>query len=193
MGYWGTLQCVSRKKILLYVLALSLVLLQGGRWWYPTEPLAPLAAVGAATSTSTSNAPLYKVVRVVDGDTVVLAMEGGDTKVRLIGVNTPEVVDPRRPVQCFGKEASLKTKELLKDTAVRVELDPSQGTLDKYGRTLAYLFLPDGTNVNQTLIEEGYAYEYTYRTPYAYQAAFKAAQVRAQQHAAGLWALGACQ
>jgi micrococcal nuclease len=74
------------------------------------------------------------VVRVVDGDTVVIAP---DTTVRLIGIDTPETVDPRKPVQCFGREASAYAHLLLDGRSVSLEYDPTQGRLDRYGRTLA--------------------------------------------------------
>jgi endonuclease YncB( thermonuclease family) len=111
---------------------------------------------------------------------------------RLIGMDTPETVDPRKPVQCFGKEASNKAKELLVGTKVRLEKDSTQGELDKYGRTLAYVYREDGLFYNKHMIEQGYAHEYTYNTPYKYQAEFKAAQKSAQENQRGLWSSTTC-
>ena len=136
--------------------------------------------------------PIYPVVRVVDGDTVVLSVRGVEEKVRLIGVDTPEVVDPRKPVQCFGREASNEAKRLLVGVSVRIELDPSQGERDKYGRLLAYLFLEDGTDFNLHMIEAGYGHEYTYHTPYRFQKLFKDAERRARTNFLGMWAKDAC-
>ncbi len=135
----------------------------------------------------------YAVVRVVDGDTVDIVYEGKQTRLRLIGINTPETVDPRRTVECFGKEASAQAAQLLTGKDVRLEFDLSQGRFDKYDRMLAYVFTPDGVFVNQSLIEEGFAYEYTYRTAYRYQAEFKASEHAARTNARGLWAPGVCQ
>ena len=132
------------------------------------------------------------VVRVVDGDTVDVLLNGETVRVRLIGINTPETVDPRKPVECFGKEASARAKELFEGKEVQMETDPSQSLYDKYGRLLTYLFLPDGTNVNELMIREGYAHEYTYHLPYKYQQDFKAAEKEARLSARGLWAEGAC-
>jgi micrococcal nuclease len=132
------------------------------------------------------------VVRVVDGDTVVVSLNGSHETVRLIGINTPETVDPRNTVQCFGREASNAAKSLLEHTSVSLEADPTQGDRDKYGRLLRYIFLTDGTSFNQLMIEEGYAYEYTYNKPYKYQQEFKAAQLSAQQGKKGLWNEAAC-
>ena len=119
-------------------------------------------------------------------------MDDIKTTIRLIGVDTPETVDPRKPVQCFGKEATNKMLELLHNKIALLEEDKSQGDKDKYGRLLRYVFLPDETNVNKTLIQEGYAYEYTYDLPYKYQDAFKKAQISARESKRGLWADNAC-
>lgn len=107
-------------------------------------------------------------------------------------MDTPETVEPRKPVQCFGKEASNKAKELLVGTKVRLEKDSTQGELDKYGRTLAYIYREDGLFYNKYMIEQGYAHEYTYNTPYKYQAEFKAAQKSAQENLRGLWSPTTC-
>ncbi|MEK7538948.1 MAG: thermonuclease family protein [Patescibacteria group bacterium] len=137
-------------------------------------------------------APLTRVIRVVDGDTIVIEENGVQEKVRLIGVNTPESVDPRRTVECFGKEASNFTTMLLLDKNVRIESDPSQGNRDKYGRLLRFVFLSDGTLANRTILAEGYGYEYTYKTPYRYQDDFKSAEKNARRGQKGLWAEDAC-
>jgi micrococcal nuclease len=131
----------------------------------------------------------YRVVRVVDGDTVVVS--NGDT-LRLIGIDTPETVDPREPVQCFGVEASRRAHALLDGAAVELEYDPTQGVLDRYGRTLAYVWLPDGRLFNELMIADGYAHEYTYEVPYRYQARFRAAQRAAQDAQRGLWSPATC-
>lgn len=153
--------------------------------------------VPVATTTPTESAvastTLYSVVKVVDGDTIHIEMDGKKETVRLIGMNTPETVDPRRPVECFGKEASAKAKELLDGQRVRIETEASQGERDKYGRLLGYVTREDGLFFNNYMISEGYAYEYTYRLPYKYQAEFKAAQKSAEAAGRGLWALGVCE
>jgi micrococcal nuclease len=135
---------------------------------------------------------LYPVVHVVDGDTIDVLKDGQKVRVRLIGINAPESVDPRRPVQCFGREASAEMKRVAGEQTVVLETDPSQDLHDKYGRLLAYAFLPDGTNINLHMIEAGFAYEYTYDLPYKYQRQFKTAQADAEQAGRGLWAAGAC-
>lgn len=135
---------------------------------------------------------LLKVTKVVDGDTIDVEINGEVKRLRLIGINTPETVDPRTKVECFGKEASSKAKELLEGGFVSLESDESQGERDKYGRLLRYIFLPDGTNYNQFMISQGYAYEYTYDLPYKYQFDFKQAEIDARNGNKGLWSPDTC-
>lgn len=129
------------------------------------------------------------VVKVVDGDTIHVLLNNVKETVRLIGVNTPETVDPRKPVQCFGKAASDFTKLKLSDKKVFLQDDATQTNRDKYNRLLRYAFLPDGTNFNKMLIQEGYAHEYTYDVPYQFQTEFKQAQQEAKDNNRGLWKL----
>lgn len=134
----------------------------------------------------------YKVVKVVDGDTIDVFIDNKTERLRLIGIDTPETVDPRKSVQCFGKEASNKAKEMLLGQFVSLESDDTQGERDKYKRLLRYVFLPDGNNFNLYMISEGYAHEYTYDQPYKYQAEFKQAEVDARENSRGLWNSAAC-
>lgn len=155
--------------------------------------VAPLAHVHPRASTPTfSPETFYPVTRVVDGDTLDVLNGGQEVRLRLIGINTPETVDPRKPVECFGLEASARAKVLLSGRSVRVDTDSTQDHLDKYGRTLAYVTLPDGTSFNEEMIAEGYAHEYTYHYPYKYQTEFKAAERSAREAGRGLWAPGTC-
>ena len=151
-------------------------------------PVAPVSAV----PTTGPRRPA-RVLRVVDGDTVHLSIDGKDETVRLIGINTPETVDPRRPVECLGKAASDLARRLLPvGLDVQVEGDSSQDTRDQYGRALLYVWLPGSILFNHEMIRSGMATEYTYRLPYRYQAPFKAAQAEAQSAGRGLWAPDAC-
>jgi micrococcal nuclease len=174
------------RDVLLELLVLLQLFTPGQAFPIPSQgPDVPLSAIASTT--------LYTVVKVVDGDTIHVDIDGKKETVRLIGINTPETVDPRRPVECFGKEASDTAKELMARQRVRVETDPTQGELDKYGRLLAYVYLENGIFVNKYMVEEGYAYEYTYRVPYKYQSEFKAAQKSAEVNGRGLWAPGVCE
>jgi micrococcal nuclease len=145
----------------------------------------------SATSTE-SLGTYYKVTKVTDGDTLHIDMNGTNETLRLIGINTPETVDPRKTVECFGKEASVRMKELASGKIVRLEYDDTQGTRDVYGRLLAYVYLEDGEMINRKMIAEGYAYEYTYMTPYKYQKEFRNLQSIAKTSERGLWAPNSC-
>lgn len=138
------------------------------------------------------NDDTYQVTEVVDGDTIKINFNEKIETVRLIGLDTPETVDPRKPVQCFGKEASNKARELLYGRKVTIEKDPTQGERDKYGRLLVYVYREDGLFFNKYMIEQGYAYEYTYDNAYKYQSEFKQAQKDAQAGQLGLWSSNTC-
>ena len=127
----------------------------------------------------------YTVLKVVDGDTIHVSANGQKLKIRMIGLDTPETVDPRKPVQCFGLEASGQAKTILGGQSVYLETDPSQDTIDKYGRTLAYVWTASGRLFNLDMIADGFAFEYTYDLPYRYQADFKAAENDARAQSAG--------
>ena len=127
--------------------------------------------------------PLPVVTRVIDGDTVVV--EGVGT-VRLIGVDTPETVDPRRPVGYFGKEASEFTRQLATGQRARLEFD--QDRTDRYGRTLAYVYLqPENLLLNAEIIRQGYGFAYT-RFPFRMMDQFRALEREAREAGRGLWA-----
>ncbi len=134
---------------------------------------------------ATPSGDKVKVVRVVDGDTIVVKFKNGRyEKVRLIGINTPETVDPRRPVQYFGKEASRYTKKHLLGKTVFLQYDWQ--LRDKYGRLLAYVFLPDGTFFNAKIIRDGYAFAFT-RYPFQYMKLFRKLEREAREAGLGLW------
>lgn len=146
----------------------------------------------AVLPTPTSNENTYLVEKVVDGDTLQVRMGDKKETVRLIGVDTPETVDPRKTVQCFGFEAADETRRLVEGKMVVLENDLSQGDRDKYERLLRYVYLKDGVNVNLTLIANGFGHEYTYDGPYKYQTEFKAAEKTARERGLGLWGVGVC-
>lgn len=127
------------------------------------------------------------VERVVDGDTIIVDLGGRRTRVRMIGFNTPESVDPRRPVECFGKEASDHLKSLIgSGDAVRLERDAEK--TDRYGRTLAYVFRArDGLFLNVQMVEDGYAHTLTIPPNVTYVERFRAAERDARTAGRGLW------
>ena len=159
--------------------------------------LLPLAAIAAAACAAQETAPPppaasvplptgldTTVERVVDGDTLVVA---GGHRVRLIGVDTPETKDPRRPVQCFGKEAAAFLASLLPPgTGVRLVGDVEQQ--DQYDRALAYAYrLPDGLFVNAELLRRGYAQVLTVTPNLAHADEFVSLAAEARAASRGLW------
>lgn len=127
------------------------------------------------------------VIAVVDGDTVVVRLGRERVSVRLLGVDTPETKDPRKPVQCFGREASIHTAELLpKGTVVRLEHDIEQ--YDAYGRLLAYVWrASDGLFVNLDLVEGGWADILSIAPNTLHAERFRAARDAARAEPKGLW------
>ena len=129
-----------------------------------------------------------RVVRAVDGDTIVVQLGGREETVRLIGVDTPETKAPKTGVQCYGKQASARTAQLAGRT-VNLTPDSSQGDRDRYDRLLRYVTL-DGADWDLRLIQEGFGRELTVGRGYTRQATYRAAQARARAAGVGLW--GAC-
>ncbi len=142
----------------------------------PAAPPPPVVALPVGLDTT--------IQRVVDGDTVVVA---GGHHVRLIGVDTPETKDPRRPVQCFGRQASeLMTTMLPKGVGVRLVGDVEER--DFYDRTLAYVYrLPDGLFVNAELVRQGYARVLTIPPNVAHADELVVLAGEAREGGRGLW------
>lgn len=130
------------------------------------------------------------MVRVIDGDTIIARVNGTDERIRLIGVDTPETKDPRKPVQCFGKEASDFTSGMLPPgTAIRLERDVEER--DRYDRLLAYVHrLDDDVFINRELIVQGYAQPLTIPPNVTFADEFAALAAEARDAGRGLW--GAC-
>lgn len=109
---------------------------------------------GSVAVSAAANADSGTVVRVIDGDTLVVSINNGDHTIRLLNVDTPETKDPDQPVECLGPEASdYLTSIVPPGTSVRLEFDKKRH--DRYGRTLAGVFAPDGTLVNAEIAREG--------------------------------------
>ncbi len=132
-------------------------------------------------SSSPANSDEVTVTKVVDGDTIEI--EGGQ-KVRYIGIDTPETVDPRKTVQCFGVEASNKNKELVLGKKVKLVKDVSE--TDKYGRLLRYVYVGN-TFVNDYLVANGFARASSYPPDVKYQDQFKKSESAAREKNLGLW------
>ena len=131
------------------------------------------------------------VTHVVDGDTIDVAAPGGTERVRLLGIDTPETVKPNTPVQCYGPEASARTKALL-PAGTTVILQRDAEARDRYGRLLAYVWRrQDGLFVNRSLVADGYARILSISPNTAHQADLSAARAGAEAAHRGLW--GTCQ
>lgn len=126
-----------------------------------------------------------EVIRVIDGDTFVANINGVEEKVRLLLIDTPEVVHPSKPVEPFGPEASQFTKELIEGKKVYLEFDIQER--DKYGRILAYVYLLDGRMLNELLLEKGLAQVVVYQPNVKYVDEFREIQKEAQKNKVGLW------
>lgn len=148
-----------------------------------TDPAAPTPPA----SGDPARAPNAEVIRIVDGDTIVVRTDRGQERVRLIGIDTPESVDPRRPVECFGKEAARYTASLLPPgTPVTLERDAQPR--DRYGRLLAYVYRSsDGLLVNEAIVAGGYAQVLTIPPNVTHAERFLAAERSARASGAGLW------
>ena len=123
------------------------------------------------------------VVSVPDGDTIVVQVGEGTARVRVIGIDTPEI--GRK--ECYGVEAAREARALVQGRTVLLMADPTQDDRDRYGRLLRHVALADGRSMAEVLIAGGYGREYTYDRPYAGRAAHRAAQAAAREARLGIW------
>lgn len=191
-------KCLRRSLVISFLLIISGFSLL----WFGLRPvslpvvshspvaLPPPVATGSATQGVVGERVL--ITEVVDGDTI----KSYDKTVRLIGIDTPETVDPRRPVGCFGKEASNETKSLLTNKIVILQKDVSE--TDKYKRLLRLVYLPleEGLPagrqgqilfVNDYLVRQGFAKVYTYPPDVKFNEQFRQAEKEAREEKRGLW------
>jgi len=161
----------AQTKLLWLVVVAALV---AYRLWLATTPAAPVVI----------DAGEYRVERVIDGDTLLLANRA---RVRLIGVDTPETVDPNRPPEPFGHEAAEFTRRAVEGKVVRLEFDRERK--DRYERFLAYVYVGD-LLVNEELIRAGLSKA---ETRFHYRDAMKRRFLKAEEEARrerrGIWSL----
>lgn len=139
---------------------------------------------GAGPTPDPGSTLAAKVIRVVDGDTAVVAIDGREERLRYIGIDTPESVKPGEPVECFGKEAARRNEQLAAGRKVRLEIGAEPR--DHYGRLLGYVHLGN-LMVNAELIREGYAKALTIPPNDRYAGTFKRLEQQAERAEAGLW------
>lgn len=186
-------------NIKLLIISLITILLSGILFYQglsSTEVSSPKTSSVSVNESTTSgvlgidNTEVATVLDVVDGDTIQVDINGQKKKLRYIGINTPETVDPRKSVECYGKEASNENKRLVEGKKVYLEKDISE--TDKYGRLLRYVYLPldDGSVlfVNDYLVRQGFAAASTFPPDIRYSDQFNLAQKQAHDNNRGLWA-----
>ena len=135
------------------------------------------------------------VERVIDGDTIEVRNNNILQKVRIIGIDTPESVNPRKPIECFGKDASIYAEQLLlkPNSWIELEIDPTQDDKDRYGRLLRYITIhPQEIDFGYQMIRDGYAYAYVYKDAFMRTSQYQAAQREASEQQLGLWGVSGC-
>lgn len=143
--------------------------------------------IDAGTKKLSQNPPgYYRITKFIDGDTIAIDMNGREERVRMIGIDTPETHKPNTPVQCYGPAAAAFTKNTIGSQSVRLEADALSGNRDRYERLLRYVYLADGTLLNEKIIRGGYGFYYPY-FPFSKSQQFSAAQEQARQDNKGLW------
>lgn len=163
-----------------FVCAVVIAVGQNQGWWG-----------GAAKGVLTDQPGLYTVDHYIDGDTIAVRMDDKVETIRFIGIDTPETHKPNTPVQCYGPAAAAHTQNVIKAAGGKVRLvsDSLSTNRDRYNRLLRYVYLPDGTDVNELNVRQGYAFYYPY-FPFSKKTEFAAAEKSAQAADKGLW--GAC-
>ncbi len=173
------------------------------RWRrHATALLTVIAAAVLIVSERTARGPIqggdrgsyhdraFRVVHIVDGDTIDIDAPDADkrkTRIRLWGVDTPEIAHNDQPEMYFGREAKQFAEQTLAGKDVNIVLAPER-TRDKYGRLLAYVFCERGGRMfNEMLLEEGFAYA-DLRFDHSYKKQFESIEKRARKAGVGLWA-----
>jgi len=156
-----------------------------------------MAWILLSTPVAHANSITGIVTRVIDGDTVDVWINDRMERIRVIGLDTPETVDPRTGIHCFGKEAFVRAKELMPaGSEVTLEFDPTQDVVDKYDRVLAHIFvhLDEESDVSFALkmIAEGFGKHYIYKVPSMYAKDYEYAEITAKANWFGLWSPETC-
>ncbi len=171
----------QQRKLVRLIIGLLLT----GAVWYLNRNVEPPPQVAGTLTPG-----YYRVARFEDGDTITVDMNGTQERIRMIGVDTPETQDPRKPVQCFGRAASEFTKNLIGTQNVRLEADALSDNRDRYNRLLRYVYIPDGRLVQAEIIKQGYGFAYT-SFPFTKSDEFKLYERQARAQNKGLW--GSCE
>jgi len=155
-----------------------------------TPSIAPTESPSVAPSFTAAPTPELltgTVVEVVDGDTIHVQLPSGVEKVRIIGIDTPETVDPNRPASCFGAEATAFARRALAGKQVTLEVDPTQDRRDRFDRLLAHVHVADALYAAEA-IAGGYGIHYVYERPSIHAAELAAVEASAKAANLGIWA-----
>ncbi|MBX5318135.1 thermonuclease NucI [Staphylococcus caprae] len=175
----------SKKSLSLIVLALIAIIVIMFQLINHSGPFSKIGTNQQNQSTDLKSKDKVYVERVVDGDTFVANKDGKEIKVRMIGMDTPETVKPNTPVQPYGKEASNYSQKALTHQNVYLEYDKEKN--DRYGRTLAYVWINDKRMFTEELVEKGLAREKYYSPNGKYRDVLIKAQNKAKQNKVNLW------
>lgn len=177
------MQKSSILKVLLLILVLGLLIAGFSTLNKPVNINLPIPSPSQPTPNPQAQTDTYKVIRVIDGDTIEVQKNNKAVKVRYIGIDTPETDE------CFGKESAGENKRLVLNKDIRLETDVQE--LDKYNRLLAYVYVND-LFVNEELIKKGFAKVATFPPNVKYADKFIAAQKEAREQEKGLWKKEVC-
>ena len=141
-----------------------------------------ISTADAGTLSVIGQSRWVEVATVFDGDTFQTTES---EKVRLLGINTPEIAHGKEPGQPLGKKAKQRLQQLISGKTVRMQMDIDQK--DKYGRSLAHIFLRNGTWINEQLLREGMAHVYTFAPNFRWSAALLRSEAEARSAKRGIW------
>ena len=144
------------------------------------------ATINAGNETLSAPVTYHYCSYVIDGDTIIVIIDGKKERVRLIGIDTPEKDGPYTKEESFGKEASAFTRKITEKQNVHLEYGRQRR--DRYGRLLAYVYLEDGTFLNAELVKQGYATVFR-KYPFKYRDNFERYESKAKENKKGLWGL----
>lgn len=174
-----------RRRNQVLALVAVLALLAGLIWWLTSDQREELR--GGERGEGHTASAVVPVVGVSDGDTLRVTVNGATERLRIIGMDAPELSER----ECYAQAAASRMQSLVQSRDVRIAADPTQGDRDRYGRLLRHVYTLDGTNVAEALIAEGLAVEYTYSRHYDGRDDYLAAQDTAREESLGLWS-GEC-
>lgn len=169
------------RKLLASICLMVVIAVAQKNGWLPAQTQQSKTAPAAVLAVGQ-----YRVTEFADGDTITVDMNGTKERIRMIGVDTPETHDPRKPVQCFGQAASKFTRDLIGSGPVRLEADSLNTNRDRYQRLLRYVYNDSNQLVNHEIIKQGYGFAYL-SFPFERLEEFKQSEKEAREQKRGLW------